>query len=204
MGFFDIFRINDFWKKFISSSNLIIKMYSRFIKQKADDLNTTFLPTCYNPTKWEGFFRNYIEVNVNKKREQLTVWTFVTRYGYTCFGTRKKHRKDGFPYLEIRDRDCFDNKFGALILRYHPENVKIDEEKEFKKLRECIKKAEDKYDEKEKVFSLQGTIKKNKQIAKFVRNDVKDREEFLRLTLIAIDRYLEITNEYVMDEITED
>ena len=92
-GVFDIFRINDFWKKYISSSNLIIKMYSRFIKQKTDDLNTTSLPICYNHTKWEGFFRNYIEERVKKERKQLITWSFITRYRYACFGARGKTKK---------------------------------------------------------------------------------------------------------------
>lgn len=191
---FDVFQISKFWNLYKNSENSLIKMYANYVLAKANNLSNKTLPKENNVYAWEGFFRNYLEASISKK-ELLTCWSFITRYSYSCFGCRPKEEMDGFPYLEIRNRDCLNNNIKILICRYHRDS-NIDDIKDYQELKRRVIEVENQYDENNKIFKVIGTEKQNKTFAMYICEKVDDEKTFLNIVEKAIDRYLEIIKDF--------
>ena len=110
-------------------------------------------------------------------------------------GCRPKEEMDGFPYLEIRNRDCLNNNIKILICRYHRDS-NIDDIKDYQELKRRVIEVENQYDENNKIFKVIGTEKQNKTFAMYICEKVDDEKTFLNIVEKAIDRYLEIIKDF--------
>lgn len=115
----DIIR---FWESRRSSDNLIVRMYADRIVEIYNALTTKDIPPSLPNDKqlemfmWKGFFVNKVIPTIEDKCDAYSV---KTNYSYIALCVKPKGRQEeSMPYLEIRDRDCANGKFKALLLTY--------------------------------------------------------------------------------------
>ena len=155
-------KIYELWNKYTNSSNLILSSYAKHIVDLYKKKNNIIKPIekQTDNTLWESFFENVIK----PKFQDYNPWTGLSfgRYAYICFRI-PGFNFPGAPYLEVRNRDCFDNKFQTRILTYGMDNNKQNtlNEDDCKKIRQEIR---DSIKNIGKIFKANNGIKQNKQL----------------------------------------
>ena len=197
----DIDEINAFWEKYQSCTNLIVSQYAQYVNKIAIAINNKSKPqeskTIADFLSWKSYFENIV-IPVLKKD-----------FGSSChFGSWKAGqypyvvlyiKKEGFgtrniPYLEIRSRDCCNNKALARILCYGVSDE--DLAKNQQKLIDNIK-AIPEYECKGLVTSHKGKNIHPKQVgySKTFEN-IETNEQFIGFTKKYIDLYLQAMQEW--------
>ena len=114
---FSFDTIYNFWKEYKNSKNLILNNYSNHIVDLYEKRTSVEKPTCddLDVIKWNSYFERTIKPVFN----DYICWTGTDYHGYAyiCFQA-KCFQFDGAPYLEIRSRDCNNDKFQSRILTY--------------------------------------------------------------------------------------
>ena len=178
-------KIISFWGKYIDSKNLIINNYANHINKIGIDSNNDSIPIDDNPTAWKAYFDNKIMPLLKGK-----YWcdTWYTRYGYSCLAIEPLDFPDHSPYMEVRSRDCTDNKFVAKILVY---GVKDSKNRDYvKTIRENISSRES-----NGIFKCSHGEKQNKQLGKTFKNKyigIKTDEQFVNALMESLDEFCEI------------
>lgn len=138
--------ITSFWNKYIDCPNIIISMYSKRIMQINEALHTTDIPLPNNDREiemlaWKGYFKNEI---IPKIQSKCNAYVVRTNYSYMALivKTKGSDREDTIPYLEIRDRNCAEGHFKALVLTYGMSEKKV-RCKEFDKIVKINEKLHD-------------------------------------------------------------
>lgn len=194
-------RIKEFWEN-CSSKNIIVNMYANRVVEIYDALQNEVIPDKekylddrqLEMFMWKGFFLNKI-INLKDKKikpkfsDKCDAFVVKTNYQYTALAIKPKGRKDEIiPYIEIRDRDCVNGKYKAMILTYGmAENKKSIPENQWNTIQSAG----------------EGTIfkKSPKGSTKQVLNTINEKhngnaDEFLELTNRCIDDYLKIMDAY--------
>lgn len=187
-------QLHNFWKDYCSSQNLVVKMYASRIVEMYNAFTTEDVPREYPNDRrlemferedlrrlmWKGFFYKIISGFFDKCDARI----IMTKYKYIALqiwpkGKKLKERND-IPYIEIRDRDCREGKFKALILTYGmAENRKrIDKWNAIQKAGEGT------------VFNKKES--RTKQVLSTKPTTYKGYEDFLKLTEKCIEDYLKI------------
>ena len=188
-------RIAAFWRKHSSVNNLIVKQYIEHIEKLWSDSQNVERPNENNINQWTSYYKKVIVpalLNSLDVRCDLTVST--TRFGYVnlkAFPCGKKD--DGYPFLEIRSRDCLNDSFQAKFLMYDVETDSNGLPLGLSVLREAIKNSEHKG-----IFEGNYGEKQNKQVAHSPRHNqhfvVKNDSDFVRLAKESIEEYLRIVD----------
>lgn len=173
---FDLPKISPFFEKYINSDNLIIKQYSKHVRDLTEDSTNDKIPNKHRILAWKSFFERTVKPYFNDT--DLDVNVDETFYGYSYLNFRpKKYDKEKTPYLEIRSRDCLNGVIGRILLY----GVEItDEEKEqYKKRIEDFGKLFNKENNKQ-------------QIGCTNKLSYKDQEEFIETVTAIAEEYLNI------------
>ncbi len=179
---YDLDRIYEYWKKYSTSNNILLKWYSEHIKKMLELYNNEeFVYETYpkyNAYGWFGFFNNVLK---KKFEKDYKVYVEYSSYGYTYITFRPIMpiaEEDGTPCLELRSRDCNDstNKKIILVTRLltygMEEKYEVDSINNYKKaLLESLMQMKN---------SILITDKKlNKQLAHTKPIEIKNKEEFV-------------------------
>lgn len=178
-------QIKAFWEKHQNDNNLIISQYSKHVVECWENSQNTIKPSDNNVDKWIGYFEKAVKPSI---KLACDIWVDSTFYGYAYLCARPKGEGDEpIPYLEIRSRDCLDNKFEARILMYD-----VDQ-KYLIPIRDVIRQNEGKH-----IFKGDYGSKRNKQVAHTFKNGkfkANNEEDFIDLTNETIEEYLNIMSE---------
>ena len=108
--------IYEFWKKYVSNSNLIVSSYAKHVVERYLNATNTELPLDDDKRKWGAFFHNYLLENI---KDICDPWVSVTRYSYSCLQLRPLDMENELvPYLELRNSDCNKRIFNIRVLLY--------------------------------------------------------------------------------------
>ena len=176
---FELNDINSFWTKYIHTSNLLLRDYSKYVCGICNELNGVERPIDNNLTKWTAYFINVIIPKIKEKCEcSVNIRSFNGQYVYLCI--RPKGYGEGYPYIEIESRECVKNSFKAHLFAYS-----LDEEK-YPNIRKniCSNVTNN------GVFIANPKAKSNICRTK-TYNNLKD-EQFTELVLTTISEYLTI------------
>ncbi len=174
--------INNIYKYFYDFDNtdcLILRQYIEFIKKRYTLTNLLKRPMDDNVLAWQTYFEKVLSPNFNEK---YYTEVEICRYSYTYFALYLKRGKERkVPYLEIRSRDCVENKIQVRFLCYG-----IDYDKHETEISKIIEKL------KEKSYILQCKNLRGehpKQLAKTQKNEVRSDEEFVSILKECISIY---------------
>ena len=175
--------IYEFWKEYAGFDNLIINQYASHIIKRWEDSHNVERPDDNNIDKWIGYFEQTIKPNIGVECDS---WVSSTFYGYAYLCARPKGKGDNpLPYIEIRSRDCLDDNFEARILLYDVDEKYLDP------IRDIIRERE-----LNGIFKGNYGAKRKKQVAHTLRKTdkfkIKSDEDFINLTNLVINEYLEI------------
>lgn len=177
--------INNFWKKYQNSSNLIIKQYAQHVCKLYNDSNSISIPKDNNIVAWKSYFSKVIFPIF---KDKVSCWVSTTRYNYCYFCVRPLGRGDeSMPYLEIRSRDCLDSNFNSKILMYGVDFTNNPDG--LNEIRSIIRSRENL-----NIFKGNYGAKQNKQVAHMNKGTFSQHndEEFVSNISLAINEYLEI------------
>lgn len=115
---YDIIAIYHIFQKFCNTNNIILQQYISYLKKLSTAVQNAVKPQASDGRedwlKWESYFLKKI-VPVFKDKYPI-VWAGKSgQYPYVSFGLREKPH---MPYLEVRSRDCTENRLTVLILCY--------------------------------------------------------------------------------------
>ena len=163
-------EIYDFWRGYTDSSNQIISFYAKHILEIENGYTNIQRPIDNKEIHWQSFFNKVV---IPRIQDQYSCNVGCTYYGYAYLILRPKGYGDGYPYLEIRSRDCVNNTFVARILTYG-----LDEHK-YPSIREDIKTVLESRGNTS-IFKVNGGEKRNKQlgITRARYTNVSDTEFF--------------------------
>lgn len=118
---FDINKIVSVFGKYSNSQNQILAQYAQYVKKISDCIHNTQKPKT-NSTKsdlieWQAYFNNTVIPNLHNDKCTYGVWK-AGRFPYICLVITKKGYDKRVPYLEIRSKDCYNDRFQARILCY--------------------------------------------------------------------------------------
>ncbi len=180
--------IKKFWEKYIDCKNIIVSMYAKRISQIVEALRTSDIP-CDPKDRdlemlmWKGFFNNYIIPNI---KNECSPYVSTAIYSYTYLTIKPKGKnEEKIPFIEIRDRDCLNKKFRALILTHG-----MPEEKN-KRCEEWDKIIKINESEKDSPFK-KGRKNATKQPLATEKCEVKNKEDYLNKLKNCIDVYKNI------------
>lgn len=179
--------IAKFWNKYLDSSNLILRSYAEHIKSIERDLCNTERCIENNVIAWKSYFEKVL-IPEAKKISNCSCGADFTRFGYSYMWIRPKGYKEGYPYLEIRSRDCADNAFAARILTYSLN------EKKYPNIRQAIVDTID-ANGKTGVFKPNKGQKKDKQkgVTRKKYEYLTD-DEYMKVFRAVVKEYLDIMN----------
>ena len=178
-------KINDFWMNYKKSSNLIISQYAQHVCKLYDDSNSVSIPAEDNLVAWKSYFNKVIYPNF---KDKVSCWVSTFRGIYSYFCVKPLGRGDeSMPYLEIRSRDCLNNKFDSKILMYHVDFKNNPDG--LNEIRSIIRSRENL-----NIFKGDYSAKRDKQVAHMKKNVFSQHndEEFIKNVSLAINEYLEI------------
>ncbi len=176
-------KIKEFWEKYQKNKNIIISQYAKHVVKCWEDSNNAVRPLDNNIDKWVGYFEKTVIPNISIECDS---WVGTTFYGYSYLQVRPKGKgNEALPYLEIRSRDCLNNKFEAKILLYG-----VDQ-KYCEPIRNIIRSRES-----NNIFKGDYGQKRNKQVAHTNRKNDKykdvDDVKYIVFVNEAIEEYLSI------------
>lgn len=197
---FDIDKIVSLFEKYANSKNQILSQYAQYVKSIRDLLHSTQKPKDSANKKdllaWQAYFNNKIIPSLQGNRSQYTcgVWR-AGQYPYMCFViTKRGYGVRRVPYLEIRSRDCSDNRFQARILCYGVSDEDLASQQQ--KLIDNIKKIDE--------FVCKGLVQSHKGKTIFpkqvgyseIKTDVETDKQFLSLVEKYISLYLQAMRDW--------
>ena len=118
---FDIEKIFLIFEKYVDSSNLILKQYVQHLKDIYAAYNNVTKPNKNDNSvdwlAWQSYFNRVVvpKLKGTDVDYRCAVWK-AKQYPYVCLVITKAGYNKKIPYLEIRSRDCCENKFKAKIL----------------------------------------------------------------------------------------
>ena len=123
---FGIEDIFSFFSEYKSSDIMILAQYSQHIEKIYKAVKNTEKPqkseNIIDLLKWKAYFGNVIipALKKSKRSSEFEAYTWrAGQYPYVVLYIKKAgYGGRKIPYLEIRSRDCQDNKFKAKILCY--------------------------------------------------------------------------------------
>ena len=121
---FDIKDIVNQLEEFASSSNIILSQYIEYVNKIYSALGNISKPekndTQIDYIKWRSYFEYLIDNELrNEFENDVEFYTLsANQYPYVCLGIKMRRYNKQVPYLEIRSRDCIDNKFSVKFLCY--------------------------------------------------------------------------------------
>ena len=197
---FDINEISDFFSPYLHAQNIILRQYAEHVKNIYEATTNTQKPKSNDGNvdyaAWKSYFEKVIIPAVEKDGSdeyKCSSWR-AGQYPYVVLYVKKRGYGDRIPYLEIRSRDCLDDKFMARILCYGMEekdipqqnilieNIKATPELECKNLRTRKKGKE---------------IDFPKQVGKSLENlTASTDEEFIELVKKHIAYYLHVMKDW--------
>lgn len=183
----DISDIYNLFKNVNNSGSEILDNYSEYVIRLYKSWQNRVMPTCekHDIVSWYCFYKKINEEQL-VTNSQMDLWYNTTRYGYAYFVANfKELPKDDIPYLEVRSRDCLNNKFVARLLLYERKNVSKNSTK-YLLFKQVLKS------EKNSCFNVQ---KYPEQIG-IVKYEVKNENEFIEKLKETINAYSLICNEY--------
>ena len=179
---FDIDSIHGFFRQYAESKNVILKQYAEHIEKIHESCHCDKLPSNNDVIKWQSYFGYIIKNNIPSKDYKIYSKEYQGRYAM-LIASLEGEKNSETPYLEIRSRDCLNNKIVGRILIYGKEITK--EAKQLYK-EEIIKKAE--------LFEAESF---DKQIASTKKQIVyKDELDFADKIKQIVDEYIGITDSY--------
>ena len=168
----DIETIVDIFKKEDINISEIYGSYVEYINAKCEDLKYNDKPNDQNLNKWLSYFRRIVSNKFNIKSK----WCGSNFYGYAYFCVRiHPHDLDGEPYLEVRNKDCFNNKFQTRILTYGMDD-NFDSEKCYN-MRETLKNY---LSENKTIFHVNKNDKKQLGVSNVIC-DIDTNEKFIEI-----------------------
>ena len=189
---FSISEINEFWEKYCSHNNLIIHDYANHIKSVYDASFNVDKPSKNdNLIAWKSYFDRVVIPEFENKSQ---IYSAIGQYDYSYLVLQPESVNiHECPYLEVRSRDCTENRFNARILLF---NVEISE-KELYEIKEELKKRES--------IGFFRCYNGKKQIAKMMNTERKvvNDQEFIEAVNEAYTEYIEVLKKSgVIDKLT--
>ncbi len=191
---YDLDKINDLFKDFRETDVFLVKQYidhlEGLIKVNRNEVKPQSSETRRDVLLWDAYFKNTV---ISKLKDKLNekgcnAWAFHVHYGYSLLKVEPQNDKDKLPYLEIRSRDCLDNKVKALIVCYN-----IEDESIMKTIVPLATKAAEKIDFWSTKYQRHKAGKEPKQICfKEEKLETDSDEEFTARIEECIDRYCEL------------
>lgn len=191
-------KISDFWKKHSSVNNIIVAQYAEHIKGIWSDSQNIERPKENNINQWISYYKKTIVPRLNELvKDKCDLDVSATRFGYVnlkAFPKGKLYK--GYPFLEIRSRDCLSDEFQAKLLMYDVDKDESGLPKGLMDLRAIVKQKESKG-----IFKGNYGAKQNKQLCHSPRKDVhfiiRNDDDFVRLAKEAIDEYMAIISSWI-------
>ena len=182
---------------FVNSGNVILKQYIEHLAELYSASNNKEKPmksdSKLDLVSWESYFKKVVIPQIEKDnriwcdawgaKQYPYVYLFIKKQGY---GDRK------IPYLEVRSRDCQDNKFVARVLCYGV--TEDDLRKQQGKLIDNIKNS--RFLCKNLKTKKNGTPIFPKQVGFTDRIDVCTNDDFINQTKYWIEEYLKIMEDW--------
>ena len=176
-------EIKSFWGKYKENQNLIVSQYAKHVCKVWEDCHNTNKPKDNNVDAWYSYFAKVVIPRLHN----CDAIVERARYGYAYLKIKPLGlKKQNMPYLEVRGRDCIEDRFRALILMYdvdfinHPEGVA--------EIREVVRSREGNH-----VFICKNGEVRNKQVANTSElTGVVNDEMFIDELQRSIDEYLQI------------
>ena len=183
---FSFDEIYNFFIEYKDANNIILSQYANYVINLYLSSFNVEKPKDNNLIAWTSYFENVIKPRIVGICD---AWIVENRqYGYTYMCMRPINRgKELMPYLEIRSRDCVNNQFVARILMY---DVDYNKHKNgLEEIRNIILERE-----KNNIFKGNYGEKKNKQVARTIKNKyyAETDNQFIDLCKKVINEYNEI------------
>lgn len=179
-----------FWGKYKNSDNLLISQYASHICNIWKDCHNARKPKDNNVDAWCSFFLNAVIPELNNCDADVQ----IARFSYAYLAIKPKGKmKEQMPYLEVRSRDCVNNKFRALILMYdYQEEPKEVQNYVLDKVKSKIVEYED-----DKIFKSNNWEKRNKQAAQTFGDSLFATDKsFIAELQKTVDEYLKIVKSW--------
>lgn len=186
---YDIEKISSLYAPFVDCKNTIVQQYIEYLNSLYIATNYTVKPKgndCWvDWLRWDAYFRNVILPRFNENFPASRVYS-KGRYPYVALCIKKK---EGYPYLEIRSRDCVgkdgENPIKVKILCYGV--------KDFSPQEEVVKKIQNDCSD---IFECKYVMHKNghepKQIGFHTATGIDTDEKFIAEIEKCISSYIEI------------
>lgn len=130
-------RIVDFWQKYLSHPNLIVRFYAEHIIGIGDSSRAISKPEKNDVVAWLSYFEKVVVPAVKEACPAAIIQCNNTRYGYAYLNIYPQGQdRSKMPYLEIRSRDLLGDVFEARILKYG-QDINMEG---IRRLRECVSK----------------------------------------------------------------
>lgn len=183
---FSFDEIYNFFGKYMDVNNIILSQYANYVINLYLSSFNVEKPKDNNLIAWASYFENVIKPRIVGICD---VWIVENRqYGYTYMCMRPLNRgKELMPYLEIRSRDCVNDQFMARILMHDVDYTK--HKNGLEEIRNIILERE-----KNNIFKGNYGEKKNKQVARTIKNNycAETDNQFIDLCKKVINEYIEI------------
>ena len=183
---FSFDEIYNFFIEYKDVNNIILSQYANYVINLYLSSFNVEKPKDNNLIAWASYFENVIKPRIVGICD---VWIVENRqYGYTYMCMRPLNRgKELMPYLEIRSRDCVDDQFMARILMHRVDYNK--HKNGLEEIRNIILERE-----KNNIFKGNYGEKKNKQVARTIKNKyyAENDNQFVDLCKKVINEYNEI------------
>jgi len=181
---YDINTIYELFYPFIDTKNVILRHYIKYLSAIISAVRSTDKPLKNDNNidfiQWGKYYREIILPNFINEFPLSDAWSGTEwRWPYSCLMIKAKQNA---PYLEIRSRDCVDNKIIVKLLCYDVEN--------FSPIEKAIQIAT-----KSKIFDCRRIVhrsNKPKQIGKYYKEEIKTDYDFINAIKDCLPIYQEI------------
>lgn|GEM_PF-1152398 len=199
---FDLNAIGDLFKEQTHSPVFLVSQYAEHIKELIDIRANKEKPdsswTRNDLAKWVAYFKNTIIPSIPYETNDCWAGAWGTRYRYACMCFAPNREKtNSIPYLEIRSRDCLQDKenhkvyYTARVLCYGIDEKVLDE----KQPKLIAKAKESKFWETKHIHGKKG---KNPKQACYYETELENNsdEAFISITNECFSNYLDLIDEW--------
>lgn len=177
---FDLNLIDDFFKDYKDSDNLIIRQYAEYIESLFEKSNNKELPIDNDILAWKSLFEKVVKPELQKDNNSYDVFVRETFYGYSYIKIIPKGSNENeTPYLEIRSRDCLQNHIIGRILTYDV----VGQEDKIEKIKARIG-SESKFKKERYSKQIASTTKKKQRL------EYHGKDDFIKVVKEIAEDYL--------------